>query len=134
MEHCQMSLEHSPARRGDRGGRDGDRGSDRDGDRGSGDGDRDVYTFDEFCIAHRISRSKLYQLLREGRGPRVMHLDSRIRISREAAADWRRQQERAAETERVRKARAQKRADMRERRAAGLTAKAAAETAQPLHD
>ena len=68
-----MSLEHSPARLGD----------------------RDVYTVNEFCDAHRISRATFYELLREGRGPRLMRIDSRVRISREAAADWRRASEAA---------------------------------------
>ena len=51
-----MSLEHSPAR----------------------PGDRDVYTVNEFCDAHRISRATFYELLREGRGPRLMRIDTRI--------------------------------------------------------
>jgi hypothetical protein len=55
--------------------------------------DRAAYTIDEFCEAHRISRSRFYALLRDGRGPRVMRVDSRIRISKEAAADWRRASE-----------------------------------------
>jgi hypothetical protein len=66
-----MTSEHSPAQQSD----------------------RDVYTVEEFCDAHRISRSRFYALLRDGRGPRVMRVDSRIRISREAAADWRRASE-----------------------------------------
>jgi Helix-turn-helix domain len=69
-----MPLEHSPGR----------------------EIDRAAYTIDEFCDAHRISRSRFYALLREGRGPRVMRIDSRIRISREAAVDWRRASEAAA--------------------------------------
>jgi hypothetical protein len=115
-----MSLEHDPIREGK-----------RFQARAPPFAEPAVYTFAEFCRAHRISRSKLYRLLREGRGPRVMAIDSHHRISREAAADWRHAQELAEQTEHVRKARAQKRAEMRARRAAGLTAKAAAETLNP---
>lgn len=48
-----------------------------------------VYTVSAFCAAHHIARSFLYQLLREGRGPRVMKLGRRTFITREAAAEWR---------------------------------------------
>lgn len=48
-----------------------------------------LYTVSAFCAAHHIARSFLYQLLREGRGPRVMKLGRRTFITREAAADWR---------------------------------------------
>ena len=44
----------------------------------------------EFCAAHGISRSLLFQLWREGRGPRRMVIGRTIRITREAAAEWRR--------------------------------------------
>jgi predicted DNA-binding transcriptional regulator AlpA len=47
-------------------------------------------TVDEFCSAHGISRTHLYDLWREGRGPRFMRAgDKRRLISVEAAADWR---------------------------------------------
>jgi hypothetical protein len=78
-----MSLEHSPSRKG------------------AGYSTRvppdraDAYTVDEFCDLNRISRVKFYALLREGRGPRLMRVDSKIRISKEAAADWRRASEAA---------------------------------------
>ena len=68
-----MSLEHSPAR----------------------DGGRAAYTIAEFCEAHRISRSKLYQLFDEGHGPRTMNVGTRRLITEEAAADWRRAMEAA---------------------------------------
>jgi hypothetical protein len=74
-----MSLEHLPAR----------------------EGDRAAYTIAEFCDAHRISRSKLYELWRQGKGPRVMDIDARRRISKEAAADWRRACEAASAREPV---------------------------------
>lgn len=52
-----------------------------------------AYTIAEFCVAHRIGRSKLYQLWAEGKGPRRMYVGSKPLISREAAAEWRRQME-----------------------------------------
>lgn len=48
-----------------------------------------LYTVSGFCSAHHIARSFLYQLLREGRGPRIIKLGRRTFITREAAADWR---------------------------------------------
>ena len=49
-----------------------------------------AYTMEEFCKAHRLSRSKLYQLWDAGTGPRKMRIGSKVLISVEAAADWRR--------------------------------------------
>jgi hypothetical protein len=69
-----VSLEHSPARQNGRA----------------------AYTIFEFCDAHRISRSKLYQLWREGCGPRAMRIGSKVLITCEAAADWRRERETTA--------------------------------------
>lgn len=57
-----------------------------------------LYTVSAFCAAHHIARSFLYQLLREGRGPRVMKLGRRTFITREAAADWRARMERETST------------------------------------
>jgi hypothetical protein len=64
---------------------------------GVGPQDRAAFTIAEFCEAHRISRSKLYQLWAAGIGPRFMKVGVKVLISIEAAADWRRQSERAAE-------------------------------------
>ena len=64
---------------------------------GVGAQDRAAFTIAEFCEAHRISRSKLYQLWAAGIGPRLMKVGVKVLISIEAAADWRRQGERAAE-------------------------------------
>jgi hypothetical protein len=52
--------------------------------------DADAYTVDEFCARHRISKRRFYELVGEGRGPRLMRLGRRPLISREAAADFRR--------------------------------------------
>jgi hypothetical protein len=50
---------------------------------------RKVFSVDEFCVAHDISRAMLYKLWNSGRGPRAMSVGSRKLISHEAAADWR---------------------------------------------
>jgi hypothetical protein len=52
-------------------------------------GNRAAYTIGEFCAAHRISRSKLYQLWATGVGPRFIQVGSKKIITVEAAADWR---------------------------------------------
>ena len=54
---------------------------------------RAAFTIAEFCDAHRISRSKLYQLFDAGNGPRVMRIGTKVLITADAAADWRRERE-----------------------------------------
>ncbi|MBX9778472.1 MAG: hypothetical protein K2Y71_29210 [Xanthobacteraceae bacterium] len=54
-----------------------------------------AYTVDEFCVAHRFSRETLYALWRKGLGPARFKALSRTLISKEAAAAWRRQREKA---------------------------------------
>jgi len=51
--------------------------------------EKDAYTPDEFCARNAISKSKLYELWRNGRGPEVMKDAQWVRISKEAAAEWR---------------------------------------------
>jgi hypothetical protein len=75
-----MSLEHSPARQ-------------TGGGREPG---RAAYTVSEFCDAHRISRSKLYELWAAGVGPRFVRIGTKKIITIEAAADWRREGEAAS--------------------------------------
>jgi hypothetical protein len=58
--------------------------------------DRAAFTIAEFCQAHRISRSKLYQMWAAGIGPRFMKVGVKVLVSVEAAADWRRDREQAA--------------------------------------
>jgi len=58
--------------------------------------EKPVLNIPEFCAAHRISRTYLYQLLKAGRGPRVMRMGKRVLITVEAAADWRKQMEQPA--------------------------------------
>jgi hypothetical protein len=50
---------------------------------------RCAFTISEFCEAHRISRSKLYMLWREGTGPRTKSIGNKRIITAEAAAEWR---------------------------------------------
>lgn len=57
-----------------------------------------TYTVESFCDDHHISRSYLYKLWSEGRGPKRTKLGRRTLISGEAAAEWRRRVE--AETSR----------------------------------
>ena len=60
-----------------------------------------AFTVNEFCAAHGISRTHLYDMWREGHGPRFMRAgDKRRLISVEAARDWRLAAEREAATER----------------------------------
>jgi excisionase family DNA binding protein len=45
-------------------------------------------TVREFCETHRISRSTFYNLIRTGRGPRVMKIGEKTMVSQEALQDW----------------------------------------------
>ena len=56
-----------------------------------------VYDIPEFCLTHRLSRSSLYNLWRDGVGPRFFKLGASVRISREAAAAWRADREAATD-------------------------------------
>jgi hypothetical protein len=55
----------------------------------SRDTERAAYTVSEFCAAHRISRSKLYELWASGNGPRFISVGNKRIITLEAAAEWR---------------------------------------------
>lgn len=54
-----------------------------------------VSTVNEFCAAHRISRTRLYQEWKDGTGPRFFRVGAKILITDEAGADWRREREAA---------------------------------------
>ena len=57
-----------------------------------------AFTIKTFCAVHNISESKFFALKRQGHGPREMAVGDRgVRISAEAAADWRKQRETANE-------------------------------------
>ena len=59
--------------------------------------ERDALSIEEFCKSHGFSRATFYNLPLEDR-PTLMKVAGRKRVSREAAAAWRRRMEaRAAE-------------------------------------
>ena len=51
---------------------------------------RAAYTIPEFCQAHRISESMYYKSREAGVGPREGRILTKVIISFESAADWRR--------------------------------------------
>ena len=55
-----------------------------------------AFTIRDFCQAHRISPAFYYKMRSEGWGPKEMWAGSRVLISFEAAAAWRRARETAA--------------------------------------
>ena len=57
---------------------------------------RYAFKIAEFCVAHRISRSKFYILKSKGLAPRVTDLDGAQVIFEEDAAAWRRERAEAA--------------------------------------
>src|SRR6188508_1498698 len=53
-----------------------------------------VYSISQFCTAHgNICRASYYNMKKAGKGPREMRVGSRVLISEEAAAEWRRARE-----------------------------------------
>jgi hypothetical protein len=54
-----------------------------------------AFSISEFCEVHGISRAHFYNIVKTGVGPRMMYVGGRKIISREAAADWRREREAA---------------------------------------
>jgi len=57
--------------------------------------ERDAFGVQEYCKRHGFSTGFLYALWRRGQGPRFMQQGDRRFISREAAADYRREMETA---------------------------------------
>ena len=53
-------------------------------------------TIPEFCRSHGISQAFYYELQKDGRGPRTMHVGRRRLISVEEARRWREQRTAAA--------------------------------------
>ncbi len=53
--------------------------------------DKDAFTIPEHCQRHGYSVSQYFAEKKKGRGPREMRVGHRVLISREAAAEWRRQ-------------------------------------------
>jgi hypothetical protein len=62
--------------------------------------DADAFTVNEFCARHRISVQLFYKNRKQM--PRTFNVGTRVLISKEAAAAWRREREQAAQaSERV---------------------------------
>jgi len=57
-------------------------------------GDADAYSVSEFCARHRISHQTFYKFREQM--PVTFRIGSRVLISRESAAAWRRARENAA--------------------------------------
>jgi hypothetical protein len=55
-----------------------------------------AFSVTEFAKAHRISVAQFYVMRNEGWGPKEMRVGTRVLISFEAAAGWRREREAAA--------------------------------------
>ena len=55
-----------------------------------------AFSIREFCAAHRISESLYFKIWEKGLGPREARVATRVIITQEAAADWRRQRETTA--------------------------------------
>jgi hypothetical protein len=60
--------------------------------------DRDAYGIEEFCQRHSISVPQYYKMRKLGLTPREFRIGTRVLISKESAAAWRREREVAAET------------------------------------
>ena len=58
---------------------------------------RQALSIAAFCTDNSISRSTLYELWARGEGPRKMSVGRKVLISADAAADWRREREAAAQ-------------------------------------
>ena len=57
--------------------------------------DADAFTVNEFCARHRISVQLFYKNRKQM--PRTFNVGTRVLISKEAAAAWRREREQAAQ-------------------------------------
>jgi hypothetical protein len=55
-----------------------------------------VYTREEFCKAHKLTRQNFWRIQKEGRGPKFYKVGRRIFIPIEAANEWRSGLERIA--------------------------------------
>lgn len=61
-----------------------------------------VYTVNSFCDEHETSKTELYKLWKVGKGPRYFLIGKRSRrITEEAAFDWRRKMEAAAQPQAI---------------------------------
>jgi predicted DNA-binding transcriptional regulator AlpA len=55
--------------------------------------EQDAMSIGEFCQRYGISRSSFYLLKKASEAPRLMQVGDRVLISKEAAAEWRRERE-----------------------------------------
>src|SRR5262245_6656143 len=55
--------------------------------------DAGAFTIEDFCALHRLSRAMYYKLKEQDKAPREIRLGTKVLISREAAAEWRRERE-----------------------------------------
>jgi hypothetical protein len=55
------------------------------------------YSVHEFCVDTKMSRTKLYQLWRDGLGPRYYHIGRCKRITHSARLEWEREMEARAQ-------------------------------------
>jgi hypothetical protein len=60
-------------------------------------GEADAYSLAEFCQRHRISLQLYYKLKQQGLAPRTFFVGTRVLVSKEAAAEWRREREAASD-------------------------------------
>jgi hypothetical protein len=58
--------------------------------------DLDAFSIPEFCRRHAISRGTYYNIKKLGQGPRETRIRKRVIITRESAAAWLREQEKAS--------------------------------------
>jgi hypothetical protein len=58
-----------------------------------------AFTIKEFCQAHRLSIPTYYELKKQNLGPAEMRMGCMVRVSREAAAAWRRARENPGKAE-----------------------------------
>jgi hypothetical protein len=58
-----------------------------------------AFTIKEFCKAHRLSEAMYFKLRNAGLGPREMRALRKVIISIEAAESWRRERERAPQSD-----------------------------------
>jgi predicted DNA-binding transcriptional regulator AlpA len=52
--------------------------------------EREAFTVAELAEAYRLSRATLYNLWKDGCGPKRMRVRGRVLVSRDAAEHWRR--------------------------------------------
>ena len=58
----------------------------------------DAFSLTKFCRRHGISVQMYYKLANQGLAPKTFNVGTRVLVSKEAAADWRRVREAASAT------------------------------------